>query len=794
MKISELWLREWVNFRGDTAALVHQLTMQGLEVESIEPAGPPLEHVVVGRVVAVAPHPNADRLRVCQVDGGAMTVQVVCGAANVRAGGVYPLALPGAAMPGGLSISRTSLRGVDSAGMLCSAAELGIGDAGAAARAEGLLELDASLAAGTPLCAALQLDDRILDLKITPNRADCFSVLGVARDLAATTGLPFAEPGTIPVPAEGGHVTSSLVDEPGLCPTFAVRAVRGLRPDTRSPLWVRERLRRSGLRSIHPVVDVTNLVMLELGQPLHAYDLDRLGGGLRVRRARAGEALPLLTGSTVEMADDVLVIADDSGAVGIAGIMGGSSTAVSATTTNVLLESAFFSPGAITGRARRLGLQTDASTRFERGVDPTGQQRALERATQLLQMIAGGTAGPVQVAGPGVPARSPVVLRRDRLARVLGATVPDQDVEAILRSLGMKVEPAVDGWQARPPAFRFDVAIEVDLVEEVARVFGYERIAPEPGHQATRLGESPGNRIELGLVRAAIAQRGYREVVTYSFVDSAEDRLLAGGSEGVALVNPLSADLSVMRQGLWPGLVQALRHNLARQQRRVCLFEAGVRFVPGGGHLLEESVIAGIRVGAALPEQWGEPARPADFFDMKADVEALLALVAPADQFQWVADQHPALHPGQSARVVRQGQPVGWVGVLHPGLTGQLELDQAPVLFELSAGLFNTRSTPDYLPVSRFPAVRRDLSVLVSRDTPVGRMVEAARVAAGPALQDVLVFDIFAGEHIDAGQKSVALGLILQETSRTLTDADADKIVGGVVQRLASEFGARVRQ
>jgi phenylalanyl-tRNA synthetase beta chain len=794
MKISEYWLRELVTPPGGTDALVHQLTMQGLEVESVEPAGPRLDHVVVGRVIEVMPHPNADRLRVCRVDGGGTVVQVVCGAANVVAGGVYPLALPGATLPGGLTIRGASLRGVESAGMLCSAAELGLGEAGAAARADGLLELDAGLGPGVPIGTALQFDDQILDLKITPNRADCFSQLGVARDLAASTGLSFTVPGTVAVPGAGAPVRAPVLEEPGLSPVFAVRAVRGLRAGARSPFWLRERLRRCGLRSINPVVDVTNLVMLELGQPLHAYDLAKIAGGLVVRRGRRGEKLDLLTGAATEPGDDVLVIADDSGAIGIAGIMGGLSTAVSDSTTDVLLESAFFSPSAITGRARRLGLQTDASTRFERGVDPTGQQRAIERATGLLLMIAGGTPGPVQVSGPGVPARNAVILRRQRLARVLGEAVPDADVEGILRRLGMELAGHPDGWEVRAPAFRFDIAIEVDLIEEVARVRGYDRIATRPGRQVTRLGAAPAGRIELDTVRAALVQRGYQEAITYSFVDAGHDRLLAGDRVGVPLVNPLSAELAVMRQSLWPGLLRSLGYNLARQQRRVRLFEVGVRFTPGPNALTEEVVIAGIAAGAALPEQWGEQARAADFFDIKADMEALLALVVPETAVEWAAEAHPALHPGRSAHLRCHGRHGGWLGTLHPQVAAQLGLDEAPVLFEFSADLFAQRMAAGYQAVSRFPAIRRDIAILVAQEIAVARLAAAARTAAGPALREVVVFDIFAGEHIDAGQKSVALGLILQETSRTLTDADADKIVGCVVQRLATDFGARVRQ
>ncbi|MBL8202511.1 MAG: phenylalanine--tRNA ligase subunit beta [Chromatiales bacterium] len=794
MKISESWLREFASPPGDTAALVHQLTMQGLEVESIESAGPALDGVVVGLVQDVAPHPDADRLRVCQVDIGSGTVQIVCGAPNVRPGGLYPAALPGATLPGGLEIGKAILRGVQSGGMLCSASELGLGDPGASGRAEGLLELDAGGLPGSPVAPALALPDTILDLKITPNRADCFSVVGVARDLAATAGLAFVEPVSPAVPACGGDLVPVRVEDPAGSPAFLVRAVRGIHPGARSPFWLRERLRRSGIRSIHPVVDITNLVMLELGQPLHAYDLDRLDGGLIVRRARESEPIQLLTGAEVRLDDDCLVIADGSGAIGLAGIMGGSGTAVSASTTNVLLESAYFAPSAISGRARRLGLQTDASTRFERGVDPNGQRRALERATELLLAIAGGAPGPCQAEGARAANRPPVNLRRARLARVLGEAVPDPEVEGILVRLGMEVTPDGEGWQVQPPAFRFDISIEVDLIEEIARVHGYDRIAPRPGTQATKLGEAPSTRVSPDILRAVLVQRGYQEAITYSFVDRERDRLLAGGREGVPLANPLTADLAVMRQSLWPGLIQALGHNLSRQQRRVRLFEAGVRFIPGAGGMAEESVLAGIAVGTSVPEQWGEPARSTDFHDVKADLQAVLAVVGAAGEFDWVADTHPALQPGRTARVRRRGQHLGWLGYLHPSLVKPCGLEEAPLLFELNLGSLAAATVTAYQELSRFPAVRRDVAVLVKRDTPVGSLVGAVTDAAGPALREVVVFDIFAGEHIDAGEKSVALGLILQETSRTLTDAETDNIVGGVVQRLARDFGARMRE
>lgn len=790
MKISEAWLREYANPGGDLPALLHQLTMQGLEVEGVEAAGLPLPLVVVGRVVGVAAHPNGDRLRVCQVDVGTETLQIVCGAANVRVGGLYAVALVGAHLPGDRLISSATLRGAASAGMLCSSAELGLSDLQGG---EGLLELEQRALPGTALSTALGLDDQVIDLKITPNRADCFSLLGVARDLAATAGIAWTEPRVPAVAAQDHQTISLLLEDPAGSPVFSVRSLRGINPEAVSPWWLRERLRRSGIRSVHPVVDVTNLVMLELGQPLHAYDLDQLAGGLVVRRGRAGEALELLTGATVQLDEEFLVIGDDQGAVGVAGIMGGNRTAISAATRNVLLESAFFAPGVIGGRARRLGLQSDAATRFERGVDPAGQQRALERATELLLGITGGTAGVCQTAGPGVALSGPVSLRRQRLADVLGIVVPAPEVEKILQRLGMRVVIGTEHWEVYPPSFRFDINLEVDLIEEVARVYGYDRIPPEAGLQTTCLGTAPAHRLGLEQIRGALVQRGYQEAITYSFVDREKDRLFAGGGLGMGLINPLSPDMAVLRQSLWPGLVGALKHNLDRQQRRVRLFEMGVRFLPGEGGLTEETVIGGIAFGSVLPEQWGNPGGRADFFAVKGDLEALLALGGDAQEFAWEAAVHPALHPGRSARVSRGTRLLGWLGVLHPTLVQSAGLDEAPLLFELSAHVLGHITVSRFQGVSRFPAVRRDLAVLVPVGTPVASLVAAVRAAAGAALQEVRVFDIYTGGNIELGEKSIALGLIFQERSRTLLDLDAEKIVADVVARLAADCNARVR-
>jgi phenylalanyl-tRNA synthetase beta chain len=791
VKFSEQWLREYADPAGVTDALVHQLTMQGLEVESLEPAAPPLAGVVVGRVLEVQSHPNADRLRVCRVDAGGSPLQIVCGAANVQQGGVYPVACIGAKLPDGTVIKPARLRGEASEGMLCSATELGLAE-----KADGLLELDAGLLPGTPVSVALRLDDQILDLKITPNRADCFCVTGVARDLAAATGVPFRAPAVAPVAAACDEVFPVNIVDPDDCPVFVARVIRNLRSGVQSPFWLRERLRRSGIRSISPVVDVTNYVMLELGQPLHAYDMDTLSGALGVRRARPGEKLRLLTGDEVELDATVLVIADERGAVGMAGIMGGATTGVSEGTHDVVLESAFFRPAVIAGRARRFGLQTDAATRFERGVDPAGQLAAIERATALLLQITGGTPGPAQISGALADGRiPPVALRRERLAQVLGHEIPDAEVLDILQRLDMCVEAQPWGWQVQAASFRFDIAIEVDLIEEIARIRGYDHIGERAGRQGTQLGIASDHSVGLDRLKTVLVERGYQEAITYSFIDGKLDAQFAGGVQGVPLLNPISAELAVMRQTLWPGLINAVRHNLARQQQRVRLFEAGVRFSPAGGNeVTEQAVVAGVAIGNILPEQWDKKPASVDFFAVKADLEALLRLSGEVAAFSFVAAEHPALQPGQTARILREGAPVGWLGVLHPALRAALELPAAPVLFEIDAAALGNARPRRYQGLSRFPAVRRDLAVLVASDVPAGSLLSAVAEAAGPVLKDVVVFDIFVDKRIGSGQKSVALGLILQETSRTLTDADIEKIISGVVTHLAMKFDARLRE
>ncbi len=792
MKISEAWLREWVDPDLDSPALVHRLTMLGLEVDSVEPVAPALADVVVGRVLDVAAHPNADRLSVCSVDiGQAEPLSIVCGARNVRVGEQYPVALVGAVLPGGLKIKRSKIRGETSAGMLCSDVELGIAES-----TDGILPLGAAATPGQSIVSALALDDRIIDIDLTPNRADCFCVLGIARDIAASERLAFTEPRVPAVAPETETVFPVELGAGAGCARFCGRVIEDIDPRAQTPLWLRERLRRSGLRPISPVVDVTNFVMLELGQPMHGYDLAKLSGGIVTRRAEPDEELLLLDGQTVTLDPEVLVIADQGGAIAMAGIMGGLNTAVDEHTTSVFFESAFFNRDVIAGRARRAGLHTDASVRFERGVDPQNQVRAIERATTLLLEIAGGKPGPlIEVSQDDeIPVNTPVTLRRQRLANVLGVDIAAAEVRALLEGLGLSIEETPDGWSVTAPSARFDIEIEADLIEEVVRLYGYERIPSIPGTTTTRLGSASEFTVSMDRLRATLVARGYQEAITYSFVERQLDAALAAGAEALALSNPISSELSVMRQSLWPGLIGALKRNRSRQQNRVRLFESGIKFISEDNEIKEEYFLSGLASGAVVPEQWGSASRPADLFDIKSDLQSLFALTGAGCEFDFVSATHPALHPGRTARVRRNELDIGWLGELHPALVRQVGLSVPPVLFEVALEPMTEAKVAAFRPISKFPAVRRDVAVIVSEDIPVHDLEQVVRDVAGGTLRDLVVFDIFVGENIEIGSKSVALGLILQETSRTLTETDVDEIMHAVIDRLSRDFNATIRE
>jgi phenylalanyl-tRNA synthetase beta chain len=780
------WLRDFVDVPWPAKELGSRLTMAGFELESLEPAAPAFSGVVVAEIVEAAKHPQAEKLQVCRVKAGDALLQIVCGAANARVGLKTALATIGAKLPGEKTITAAKLRGVDSAGMLCSAKELGLADT-----SEGILELPAEAPAGQDLNAYLQLDDEILELNVTPNRGDAMSILGIAREVAALTrgGVK------LPVPANALALQETYpvkLTAPQGCPKFTCRILRGIDNTRPSPTWLRERLRRAGLRSISPVVDITQYVMLELGQPMHAYDLDKLQGGLEVRWAKAGEKTTLLDGKEIELAADVLVIADGSGPVGLAGVMGGLASSCTSTTTNVLLEAAFFAPAAVAGRGRRYGLVTDAGQRFERGVDPLHQERAMGHATGLLIGIAGGKDGPLHVVQELdlLPKRLDVALRRSRIEKMLGTSIADNDVKSTLESLGMRVVADATGWLVTPPSHRFDISIEADLIEELARIVGFEAIAEADAVARQKVRPlSEQAPVELQALEI-LAARGYQEAITYAFVDPTLQNKLFAGTSTPALTNPIASDMAVMRASLWPGLIKASLENQRRQQNRIRLFEHGARFISG----TETDLIGGIAMGSQQPEQWGVKATSVDFFDVKQDVEALLARTGASDEFGFVADTLPCLHPGRSARITRNGKSIGWIGELHPQLVRELDFTYAPMLFEMEYLPALAAKMPRFEEISRFPRVRRDLAVVVDEKVSLRQLHERVTFAASSLLRDIRVFDVFRGPGVEKGRKSVALGLIFQDNSRTLADEDADRLLAAIRADLSATLGAGFRE
>ena len=792
MKFSENWLRELVAIDADRAALVHALTMSGLEVEDVTPLGEGLDGVVVAEIVAATKHPEADRLQVCMVDAGqGAPLQIVCGAPNAHVGIRVPLAMVGATLPGGIQIRAAKLRGVESFGMLCSAKELGID-----ADASGLLELPGDAPIGKPLAAYLGLPDASIELKITPNRPDVLGLQGLAHDVAALFGSRVEAIGATDAAVTIDTSREVRLEAGADAPRYLGRVIEGVDAKARSPLWLAERLRRAGIRPISAIVDITQYVMLELGHPLHAFDNDTLNGAVVVRHATDGERLKLLDGNEATLDRSFVVIADEARPLAVAGIMGGFDSRVTDATRNIFLEAAHFAPSAIMGRARKLGLHTDASHRFERGVDPALPKRAIERATQLLLEIAGGKAGPVTVAERPEDLRehAPVLLRHARLRRVLGIDVAASEVARIFVALGMGVVEVADGWRITPPTSRFDIEREEDLIEEVARIHGYERIPTHVPAGEIALRAEPEARLSEMALRDQLAARGYFEAVTLSFVNA--DLLRTWGVDGdaVALANPLSADLAVMRTSLLPGLVEALRHNRARQQERVRLFEVARSFHATGGAPAEIGHVAAVASGGARAEQWGEPSRAVDFFDLKGDLDALIAHTGEPSRWSVDTTDLPSwLHPGRGARVLRDGKPAGYLGALHPALAKALDLGPDVHVMELALEPLLTRRLPSAGAVARFPAVRRDIAVELPEEVSWASVEAAVRGALGDVLKEIRLFDRYAGKGIDEGRKSLAMGLILQDASRTLTDDDADARVADAVGALEKTCKARLR-
>jgi phenylalanyl-tRNA synthetase beta chain len=789
MKFSENWLRQHVKTTATREELAATLTAIGLEVEELTPLGEALEGVVVARILSAEKHPQADKLQVCQVDAGLdAPLQIVCGAPNARAGLVAPLATIGTTV-GPLTIKAAKLRGVESNGMLCSAKELGID-----ADASGLLELPDDAPVGTPLADYLGLPDAAIELKLTPNRADCFGVRGIAFDVAAATGCEVEPLQAEPVPAVIDSAMAVELHADSDAPRFVARVIEGVDPAAKTPVWMAQRLVRSGVRPVSFLVDVTQYLMLELGQPMHAYDRDLLKGPVGVRHARAGETVVLLNGDEAKLDEGFLVITDADRVVGLAGIMGGNDTKVGDATRNVLLEAAHFAPAAVIGRSRRLGLHTDAAHRFERGVDPELPRIAIERATRLILDIAGGKPGPVEeaVLAEHLPQPQAVLLRRARLARVLGTQVADAEVARILTALGLAVEAVAEGWQVTPPARRFDLAIEEDLIEEIARIHGYDAIpATLPGGATRLVAPSEGRSSEHDLRRQLVA-RDYLEAINFAFVDADLLKTWQLDAGGVALANPLSAELGVMRTRLLPGLVAALARNVARQQARVRLFELGRTFAATGDAPEETRRVAAVACGKAMAEQWGVAERALDFHDLKGDLDSLAALSGAVLEYRVSAQ--PFAHPGRSADVYRDGACIGWIGQLHPRLQQALGLDVDVFGFELALDALLARPLPRARALSKYPSVRRDLAFVVPEAVSWAAMKATAETAAGPILRELRLFDRYAGKGIESGFKSLAIGLILQDESRTLEDRDVDAVVAAVVAALGKEHSAAIRR
>ena len=741
MQLSLNWLREWVNAPATAAELAHKLNMAGLEAETAPLASDPLQGVVVGLILTAEKHPQADRLRVCTVDvGSGSSQQIVCGAANVRVGLCAPVATVGSTLPGGLVISAAQLRGVDSAGMLCSAKELALAD-----KSEGLLELDDAATPGQSISDYLKLDDALLTLELTPNRGDCLSIAGLAREVGALYGLQPNRPVIKAVAVNSSKTLAVSIENTQDCSRYIGRVVEGINLAARTPDWLRERLRRSGIRSIHPVVDITNYVMLELGQPMHAFDLAKLTGPIHVRRAKSGESLKLLTEQTVALSNELLITSGDV-PVAMAGVMGGADSGVTETSTSIFFESAAFAPIAIAGTARRHKLSSDAAYRYERGVDAALQAEALERATALTLAICGGQAGPVTVAGGDV-ASSVIRLRHQKLLDLLGVAIPASEVELRLKSLGVSLSKAGEGaWDCTPSSWRFDLTIEQDLIEEVARLFGYENIPAKPYAAALVPPSQSEARRPAARIRDALVVRGWQEAVTYSFVDLKIQSRLTPAFTGIALDNPIAETMAVMRTTLWTGLLGAWLHNHQRQMKRVRFFELAGTFAEDQNSIVETPRLAGLAFGPAMPEQWGEKARAMDFYDLKADVEALCAAFGgDADAFHFERAANPALHPGRTAALHRNGQLVGVLGELHPELVQALDLPGAPMLFELDWSVLSAAVVPAAKPVPEFPASRRDLALVVDEAVPAQALIDAAKAAGGLKLTQAFVFDVYRG-------------------------------------------------
>ena len=785
MQFSEQWLRSWVNPSLDSEQLSYLLTMAGLEVEETAPAAPAFSGVVIAEVKEVVPHPNADRLRVTRVDAGTgELIQIVCGAPNVAVGLKVPCALPGAILPGDFRIKPTKMRGEPSNGMLCSGRELGVPD-----DVDGLLVLPADAPVGQSIRDYLSLDDTLFTLKITPNRADCLSVRGIAREVAALTGAELKPVAIAPVAPVTDEVLPVSIEAPEACGRYVGRVITGIDAAAPTPDWMKRRLERAGLRSISAVVDITNYVLLEQGQPMHAFDATRIKGGVHVRMARAGESLHCLNEKTVTLDDRFLVIADAERPLAIAGIMGGEPSSVTHSSQDIFLESAFFAPDVIAGRSRILGFGSDSSYRFERGVDSKLQHAAIERATQLVLEICGGQPGPVREATGELPREASVRVRCERVNRVLGIRLEPAAIGAILQRLGLECHAEAGAFVVRAPSFRFDIAIEEDLIEEIARVHGYDAIGADEPRSGLRMLALPQDRLPRDVLRQKVAARDYQEIISYAFVDEKWEKDFSGNTDPVRLINPIAAQMSVMRTTLIGGLISTLAANINRKQPRVRLFEIARVFLKQEGEVEQPERLAMLAWGARLPEQWGAKTERVDFYDLKADLEALLW----PRRAEFRKASHPALHPGRCAEILVDGQAVGYLGELHPQWVQAYDLPSAPVLCEIRLDALTGIERITARPVSKFQPVRRDLALLVDDGVQVGDMLKTFAAAAGPLVSQVALFDVYKGQGVEAGKKSLAFSVLLQDAGKTLTDEEVDQAVSVLLEAVTGAHGAQLR-
>jgi phenylalanyl-tRNA synthetase beta chain len=783
MQFSEHWLRQFVNPQLDADALGHALTMAGLEVEEQTFVAEPFSHVVIGEIIEAVKHPDADRLQLCKVNvGEAEPLQIVCGAPNARVGLKAPCAMVGAKLAD-FKIKKAKVRGVESFGMMCSAKELGLAE-----EADGLLEFPDSATPGQNVREYLDLDDTLYTIKLTPNRADCLSILGVARDVVAITGAPLTLPASTAVSISSDKKQAINVTETTACPSYYGCVIEGVNAKAQTPDWMVRAIERSGLRSISAIVDITNYVLLELGQPMHAFDVNKLNGDVEVRYAQQGEQIKLLNETDATLKSDDLVIADASGPIALAGIMGGEPTSVTDVTTDIFLEAAFFTPDVMAGKARRLGLSTDSSYRFERGVDYGNTKQALARATALILAICGGQAGEVNEQLAKQPERKKVTLRYARVNSVLGIDISKEAVGTILTQLGFSFEENHDSFVVQAPTYRFDIEREADLIEEVARLHGYDKIPAIAPIADLNVLPLPAKNLTQAWLKDSLQSQGYQEVVTYSFVEESWERDLLANTDPIKLKNPIASNLSVMRSGLWGGLLDVLTYNLNRKQARAMVFEVGSTFHRKADGYREEMHVAGLCYGSALPEQWGVVEQDFDFYDVKAMVDTLTHGKA-----EYRKETHPALHPGQTARVYLQGKAIGWLGKLHPKKQQQYDLPKSTILFELETAQLLQTEVPKYEEVSKFIAVRRDIAIVVDEAVEAQAIIDAVNATKIPLLQKIQLFDIYQGKGIDEGKKSLAFLILMQDTNKTLIDSDAEAAMAELLKLLENKFNAQLR-